>query len=447
MWRNSFSRSLASTVLGSSFLFGWAVLPARAVSLEWVRQLGSVSGDTGGGVSADGQGNVYMAGNTYGSLGGPNAGDADSFVAKYDVAGNLQWTKQLGTSAYDVSDGPAVDGLGNVFIPGITAGSLGGPNAGLNDAFVAKFDAGGNLQWTRQLGTAGDEASVGCSADSEGNVYISGFTNGDLAGTNAGNYDAFVAKYDANGNLRWTKQLGTSAYENSRGVSVDGLGNVYVSGWTAGSLGGPNAGEYDTFLTKYDADGNLQWTKQLGTTGTDEPRGVSADILGNVYVAGFTTGSLGGPNAGGYDAFVAKYDADGNPQWTKQLGTSAEERETGVSADGLGNVYISGYTYGSLGGANAGDRDAFLAEYDAVGNLVWIKQIGTSAYDENRGVSADGHGNVYSAGFTYGSLGGPNAGYWDAFLAKYSDVVPEPPTLLMAALALIPLTWHRRHVC
>lgn len=392
-----------------------------AVAHSWVRQLGSAGADTGGGVWADSQGNVYMAGNTSGSLGGPNAGDADSFLAKYDAAGNLKWTKQLGTSAYDVSDGPAVDGQGNVFIPGITAGSLGGPNAGLNDAFVAKYDADGNLQWTRQLGTAGDEAAVGSAADAAGNVYISGFTNGNLAGTNAGNYDIFVAKYDANGNLQWTKQLGTSAYENSRGAAVDSLGNVYVSGYTAGSLGGPNAGSYDAFLAKYDSAGNLQWVKQTGTTGVDGIRGVSTDQLGNIYVGGFTSGSLGGPNAGGYDAFVAKFDAAGNLQWTKQLGTSAEDQETGVSADGLGNVYISGYTYGSLGGPNAGDRDAFLAEYDAAGNLVWLKQFGTSAYDESRGVSADGLGNVYSAGFTYGSLGGANAGYWDAMLIKFSS--------------------------
>jgi hypothetical protein len=116
-----------------------------------------------------------------------------------------------------------------------------------------------------------------------------------------------VSKYDAAGALQWTQQLGTATYDYSEGVSADGLGNVYISGLTYGSLGGPNAGSYDAFVSKYDAAGSLQWTQQLGTTTHDYSNGVSADGLGNVYISGHTGGSLGGPNAGYYDAFVAKY--------------------------------------------------------------------------------------------------------------------------------------------
>ncbi len=130
---------------------------------------------------------------------------------------------------------------------------------------------------------------------------------------------------------------------SSYGVSADGLGNVYISGYTDGSLGGPNAGGTSMrFSAKYDASGTLQWTRQLGTSGSDCGYGVSADGLGNVYISGYTEGSLGGPNAGGWDAFVSKYDASGTLQWTQQLGTSELDYGGGVSADGLGNVYISG---------------------------------------------------------------------------------------------------------
>jgi hypothetical protein len=117
--------------------------------------------------------------------------------------------------------------------------------------------------------------------------------------------------------VEWTRQLGTSEFDNSRGVSADGLGNVYISGFTNGSLGGPYAGGDDAFVSKYDAAGNFQWSRQLGTSsfdGVDESYGVSADGLGNVYISGYTHGSLGGPNAGEYDAFVSKYDAAGNFQ-------------------------------------------------------------------------------------------------------------------------------------
>jgi hypothetical protein len=163
----------------------------------------------------------------------------------------------------------------------------------------------------------------------------------------------------------------------------------------------------------------LQWIRQVGTPSTDVGIAVSADSLGSVYISGYTTGSLGGSNAGGWDAFVSKYDATGAFQWTRQLGTSADDYSRAVSADGLGNVYISGHTSGSLGGAHAGSEDAFIGKYDAAGNLQWIRQLGDISRDWGYGVSADGLGNVYISGSTDGSLAGMNAGQDDAFVSKY----------------------------
>ena len=310
----------------------------------------------------------------------------------------IEWVRQLGTSSIDWSYGVSADGIGNVYISGYTAGSLGGPNAGFTDAFVSKYDAAGNFQWTQQLGTVTDDRSYGVSADSLGNVYISGTTGGSLGGPNVDRADAFVSKYDAAGNLQWTQQLG-SADDYSRSVSADALGSVYISGYTSGSLGGPNTtGNYDAFVSKYDSAGTLQWTRQLGTDTEDVSYAVSADGLGSVYISGYTYGGLGGPQAGDGDAFVSKYDSAGTFQWTRQLGTNTDDVSNGVSADGLGNVFISGRTRGSLGGPNAGGpipNDAFVSKYDAAGNLQWTRQLGTSSYDDSYGVTADGLGNVY----------------------------------------------------
>jgi hypothetical protein len=132
---------------------------------------------------------------------------------------------------------------------------------------------------------------------------------GSLGAPNAGYTDAFVAKYDAAGTLLWNRQLGTSDYDESRGVSADALGNLYISGEICGSPGGPNSGYSDAFVAKYDPAGTLLWTRQLGTSYQDESRGVSADALGNVYISGWTDASLGGPNAGAWDGWVARFHA------------------------------------------------------------------------------------------------------------------------------------------
>jgi hypothetical protein len=384
-------------------------------ALLWTKQIGTSGNDTSWGVSADGLGNVYVSGDTAGSLGGVNAGGLDVFLARL----NESWTDQLGTSAGDDGRGASADGLGNVYITGSTAGSLGGTNAGGSDAFISKYDAYGTLLWTKQLGSSGSDVALGASADGLGSVYISGFTTGNLDGTNSGGTDAFISKYDASGTLLWTKQLGTSSGDEARAVSADGLGNVYITGVTFGNLGGSNAGNGDAYISKYDSTGTLLWTQQIGTSGQDGCAGVSADGSGNVYISGYTTGSLGGANAGNYDAFISKYDASGALLWTKQIGTSSNDTSNSVSVDGSGNVYISGVTDGGLGGASAGGQDAFLVKYDANGTLLWTRQAGTSAFDRSNAVSVDGLGNVYISGITQGSLGGTNAGSNDAFISKY----------------------------
>ena len=273
-----------------------------------------------------------------------------------------------------------------MYATGFTDGSLEDTNAGGYDAYVRKYDALGELLWTRQLGTSGGEFAFGLSADGLGSVYVTGYTTGNLEGTNSGESDAFVSKYDASGGFLWTRQFGTSGGEFAYSVSADGLGNLYLSGFTQGSLEGINAGSRDAFVRKYDASGGLHWTRQFGTSGSDESRSISADGLGSVHVAGVTDGSLVGSSAGGRDAFVRKYDASGALLWARQFGTNGSDDSRGISADDLGNVYVVGNTSGNLDGTSSGVNDAFVRKYDASGALLWARQFGTSTRRPRRRV-------------------------------------------------------------
>ncbi len=433
-----------NTVFGKNLTFvAWAALSlllAGEGAAEdpyeeaWARQLGTSEFDDWGlGVAVDAMGNAFISGGTNGSLGpggvGSSPGKGDPFLVKYDTAGNLLWTQQLGTSGEEIGRGVAVDAVGNAFISGETNGSLGGPHAGKDDAFLLKYSAEGNLLWTQQLGTSDSDYSEGIAVDAVGSAFVTGFTGGSLGGPSAGDYDAFLAKYSAAGNLLWTQQLGTSALDVASGVAVDAAGSAFITGYTKGSLGGPNAGGNDAFLAKYSAAGNLLWTQQLGTSEGDRARSVAVDAVGSAFVIGATSGSLGGPNAGENDAFLAKYSAEGNLLWTQQLGTSKEEAGYGVAVDAVGSAFVSGVTLGSLGGPNAGGNDAFLAKYSAEGNLLWTQQLGTIASDYGEDVAVDAVGSAFITGTTRGSLGGPHAGERDAFLAKFEFVPSSIPVI------------------
>jgi len=115
---------------------------------------------------------------------------------------------------------------------------------------------------------------------------------------------------------QWTKQLGTSTWDEGKDVTTDSSGNIYVTGWTGGGLdGNTNSGNSDIFLVKFNSSGTKQWTQQLGTSSVDKGRGVTTDSSDNIYVTGGTDGDLdGNTNSGSVDIFLVKYNSDGVKQ-------------------------------------------------------------------------------------------------------------------------------------
>jgi len=223
---------------------------------------------------------------------------------------NSGWVKLLGTAAHDLGRDITVDSADNIYVTGYTEGFLDGlPNAGGSDSFLVKYDTNGNRLWTQLLGTAFGDDGYDVIVDAGGNVFVTGFTEGELDGeVNTGGYDIFLAKYDTNGNRLWTRLLGTAFRDDGYGVATDSTGNVYVTGRTNGNLDGQtNTGGYDIFLATYDTNGSRLSTELLGTAFADYGYGIVADSADNVYVAGFTDGHLDGlPNAGGSDIFIWK---------------------------------------------------------------------------------------------------------------------------------------------
>jgi hypothetical protein len=430
--KSSIARDV-SVILAANclFLLGSLAKSEQAYPIAWVRQLGTPNSDSAYGVSFDNAGNIFFTGLNYGT--GSNAANYDAFLGKYNSNGNLMWSRQLGTPAYDAGRGVSVDAQGNAFITGETYGSLGGPNLDGWDAYLSKYSADGNILWTRQFGASTWDESLATAVDGDGNVVIGGFTEGGLGDQLWGGRDAFLAKYDTNGNRLWIRQIGTPQYDDGLGVATDKLGNTYITGSTEGAMGGPNAGSIDAFVSKFDQNGVQLWTRQFGGSDWDIGEGVVVDASGNVIVGGQTRSSLGRPHtAGDDDGFLTKFDASGNQIWLKQFGTSAFDAVHSVAADSVGGLYVTGSTQGSLGGPSAGNYDAFVSKYSSNGSLLWTKQLGTGAEEESRAIAVDMAGNVAISGSTYGSLAAPNQGQTDFFVAKFA--VPEPCTPLLLAV-------------
>ena len=327
---------------------------------------------------------------------------------------NWAGTVQFGTSSWDVGEGIATDSDGNIYVTGYTGGEFSSYiNAGDVDIFVAKYNSSGTQQWTQQLGTFHEDHAQGIATDSSGNVYVTGHTYGGLDGnTNAGLSDFFVVKYDSSGTQQWTQQLGTFDGTFARGIASDSSGNVYVTGGTSHGL----------FVVKYDSSGTQQWTQQLGTSTLDYANGISTDSSGNVYVTGLTFSGLdGNAHAGQTDIFVVKYNSSGVKQWTRQLGTSSYDSGHGITTDSSGNIYVTGATTGGLDGySNAGGSDLFVIKYDSDGIKQWTQQLGSVDQENGLGITSDPSDNIYVTGWTAGRLDGDTkVGEGDAIIVKY----------------------------
>jgi uncharacterized repeat protein (TIGR01451 family) len=512
-----------------SYVYGFEVgaydntrtLVLDPATLIYCGYIGGNTLDYGRGIAVDGSGNVYITGNTSSQQPtfpltiGPdltfNGGSCDAFVAKIKSDGSgLVYCGYIGGSNEDYGCGIAVDGSGNAYVTGYTSSKqatfpvIVGPDLTFNgsntyydyDAFVAKINpAGTALVYCGYIGGIDYDYGNGIAVDGSGNAYVTGTTNSDQATfpvtvgpdltyndalIRTGNYgDAFVAKINPAGTaLVYCGYIGGSYNDKGEGIAIDGLGNAYVTGASAGGLPvtvGPNLksdGGYDVFVAKIKSDGSgLVYCGYIAGSDDDWGKGIALDASGNAYIAGLTYSDQATfPVAVGpdltfnndrsvplkCDAFVAKVKADGTGLvYCGYIGGSNYEEARGIAVDGSGNAYVVGFTNSdqatfpvidgpdltfnddpwAWGTPGRFYGDAFVAKINSTGTaLVYCGYIGGRADDCGSAIAVDGSGNAYIAGFTQSDqatfpvIVGPdltfNSPYqdYDAFVAKISKI-------------------------
>jgi len=335
----------------------------------------------------------------------------------------VEWIRQFGSPDQDAAAGVAADTDGNVYVAGDTVDALPGQTeTGSHDAYVRKYDSQGNEIWTQQFGLNDGAAQVvqgrGVAVGPDGRVYVAGNTSGTFPGeVNFGRQDGFLRKYDPDGTEIWTRQFGSDRYEWVDGAAVSSDGAVYVVGVTSGALPGQTrVGGDDVFI------GNLIWIRQFGTALFDEARAVGVDPDGNAYVVGVLEES------GGWgDIFLRKYDPAGAEIWTRRFCAPDSCWASAVAVDADGNPHVVGGVRGTLPGqTRTGWEDAFLRKYDPDGTELWTRQFGTAPSAQAGGVAVDMFGDVWVGGTARGAFPGQtSAGGGDIFLRKYDAAGDE----------------------
>lgn len=314
----------------------------------WAKQLGGASDDKGISITVDSIGNVYTTGVFWftadfdpgpGNYSLSSAGFSDMFISKIDHSGNFLFAKKIGdASSTEEGESITIDGAGNIYTTGIYNLAPTHQN-GREHFFVSKLDASGNLVWKKQFAGIYGEVSYSIAVDFLGNVYTTGNFQGtvdfnpgidinNLTSVGNVNPDIFILKLDALGNFLWANQIGGVEYDRGNSIVIDFAGNAYVTGFFKGIVDfDPGIGYYnlssmgstDIFISHFNTMGNFLWAKQIGGVGADNGNSIALDIVGNVYVTGFFTGTVdfnsgagtyNMTSSGNYDIFVVKLKGD-----------------------------------------------------------------------------------------------------------------------------------------
>jgi predicted house-cleaning NTP pyrophosphatase (Maf/HAM1 superfamily) len=343
--------------------------------------------DAASAIAVDDSGNVYVTGSGIDS----NLTYEDYATVKYYPNGDTGWVRRYRGPGnyYDKASGIAVDGFGNVYVTGTSTGT-----GTSYDYATIKYYPNGDTAWVRRYNGPGnyyDKASA-IAVDGSGNVYVTGSSYGI-----ATNENYATIKYYPNGDTAWVRRYSGSAnfYDAASAVAVDRSGNIYVTGV---SYGTGTSSDYATI--KYYPNGDTAWVRRYNGPGNwnDQASAIVLDDSVNVYVTGYT--SYG--NGTSSDYATIKYYPGGDTAWVRRYNATGNDwdKASAIAVDSSGNVYVTG---SSAGGGTV--EDYATIKYYSNGDTGWVRKYNGTGndYDYASGIAVDGSGNVYVTGYSYGS--------------------------------------------
>jgi hypothetical protein len=341
----------------------------------WINRTSSATKNVSSSESiSDSSGNVYVVGST-GATGG---GQIDAYIAKYNSSGVIQWQRVLGNASYnDIPYSMTVDSSSNVYIVGYSEVTV-----NLTQILIVKYNSSGTIQWQKSLvynyaPGLGIALGLSVTTDSSSNVYITGQT---YLGTTP-SYDIPIVKMDSSGAITWQRQIGTaSTIQAGSAIAVDSTGKVTVCGYDYTT-------PFSGVVAQYNSSGTLQWQRKLTyPTYNFLLQHITVDSSDNIYVLGYT-------QTPAVKVFIVKYNSSGTIQWQRELNYTTNLNPTGVTTDSSGNVYLSmsllSLGYGMVVKYNSSGtiqwQRAFTTEYGyttLIGNVVGTNYHSTGTYND-----------------------------------------------------------------
>ena len=397
-------------------------------TIQWEQNYGGTGRELLLAMQQTSDGGYVMGGLSYSSDTdvGDNNGSSDFWLVKTDAVGNIEWEQNYGGPDWDFLFSLEQANDGGYILAGQThadGGDVSQFNA-INDYWVVKTDPLGNIEWEQSYGGSMLDFLGSVIQTTDGGYLLGGETlsdDGNISQNN-GDFDCWLVKIDALGNIQWEQNYGGTDSErllfNSIEQTVDG---GYIMAATSRSTDGDvsqNLGGDDFWLVKIDALGSIEWEQTYGDSFSENLNTARQTADGGYILAG----SVYSITTQSSNAKVIKTDNMGNVEWEQEYGGSNDDKFCVLEITEDSGYLLGGWTQSSDGdfADSYGEADFWLVKIDANGRLQWEQNYGGLERDELRALQLTKDGNIALAGSTMSNNidVGNNYGDWDFWFLK-----------------------------
>lgn len=427
-----------------SLLFLFAEISfSQAPAIEWQNTIGGSAIDYLYSMQETDDHGYILGGCSYSVVSGDKTEIShamDYWVVKTDSIGNIEWQNSIGGGSIDylmsidqTSDGGYI--LGGYSISGIGFDKTEADIGSTYDYWIVKINSVGNIQWQNTIGGTGQDYLQSIEQTNDGGYIIGGWSSSGLTGDKTegllGEYDYWVVKLDAFGEIEWQNTIGGVYEERLYVVKQTFDGGYILAGLSYSGISGDkteasfSSGDY--WVVKLNATGAIDWQNTIGGDNYDQLNSIQQTYDGGYIIGGYSNSGISGDKtegcAGCSGYWVLKLTSTGNIIWQN---TIRPGYMTCLAQTSDGSYILGGYSdsdiYFDKTENHIGGNDYWVVRIDTLGNIIWDNTIGGTAEDKLYSIAQTSDGGFILGGYSTSGISGDKSeeviGFEDYWIVK-----------------------------